>query len=362
MVSRIMKKVSNDSLTSIGTDRDAVFRDEKSVIRGKTHAIILIGCICGSLLLPLAVSRYIIYIATLIIINVICAQGLNLLTGYAGQISLGHGAFTAIGAYLTAIMFNDYHLPFLIIFIVAPLISGIVGLLVGLPALRLRGLYLAMVTIAFHMVVSLGLMSLAITGGFQGLNVPNPRIGPIILDSGEKFYYLTLIVGFLFLFFTLNLSRTKIYRAFVAIKEKEISAQAMGISLWGYKSLAFFLASLYSGAAGCLFAVVMGHVTPNNFPLMLSIEYVMMVIVGGPGSILGVILGSVLITVLPYILLSLVQTIGGLFPSIIVQFADIKIIIYGGIIIFFLMYVPGGFQGVLSRVSAYFQGIRTNGL
>jgi branched-chain amino acid transport system permease protein len=234
------------------------------------------------------------------------------------------------------------------------------GLFVGLPALRLRGLYLAMVTIAFHMVVALGLMSLEITGGYQGVNVPKPRIAFLFLDSEWKLYYLTLLVGLLFLFFSINLSRTKICRAFIAIKEKEVSAQAMGISLWGYKTLAFFIASVYAGVAGSLFAVVMGHITPNHFPLMLSIEYIMMVIVGGPGSIAGIILGSVLITILPYILLSLVQTIGAFSPVIIVHFADIKIIIYGAIIIVFLMYIPGGFHGALIKYSAYFRRMRVS--
>jgi branched-chain amino acid transport system permease protein len=355
-----MIKAEKESIISRLTNADALFRQEKAIIKSKASAIILVAGFFVLLLLPPMTSRYIIYIVTLIIINVISAQGLNLLTGYAGQVSLGHGAFMAIGAYLTAIMFNDYHLPFWIVFILAPFISGIVGLLVGLPALRLRGLYLAMVTIAFHMVVSLGLMSLEITGGYQGLDVPKPRIGFIILDSEWKLYYLTLLVGLLFLFFSINLSRTKICRAFIAIREKEISAQAMGISLWSYKTLAFFLASVYAGVAGSLFAVVMGHITPNHFPLMLSIEYIMMVIVGGPGSIMGIIFGSVLITILPYILLSLVQTIGAFSPMVIVHFADIKIIIYGAIIIIFLMYIPGGFQGVIIKFSAYFQRMRVS--
>ncbi len=303
---------------------------------------------------PLVGGRYVVFLVTLIFINAIAAQGLNFLIGYTGQLSLGHGAFLAIGAYVTAILCNTYHVSFWIVLFAAPLLTGLVGILVALPALRLKGLYLAMITLAFHMVVSLGLMSLDdITGGFQGLDVPNPRLGPLVLRCEEHFYYLSLIVAVLFYFASVNLSRTKIYRAFIAIKEKEISAQAMGISLWYYKTLAFFLASIYAGAAGCLFAVTMGHITPNHFPLIVSIEFIMMTIVGGPGSIFGMILGTCLITLLPYVLLFVVQAMGSTFPSVVVHFADLKIIVYGLVIVGFLMYLPGGFQGLKNHVVEY---------
>jgi len=333
----------------------AVFRREKSIIQSKVALIGLIALFCAVLLLPLLASRYLVYIATLILINVICAQGLNLLTGYSGQVSLGHGGFMAIGAYLTAILCNNYHLSFWLVLILAPLMAGMVGVLIALPALRLKGLYLAMVTVAFHMVVALGLMSLDITGGYQGIDVARPRIGTIELSTEWQFYYLALLCCLLFMAFFVNLSRTKIYRALVAIREREISAQSMGISLWGYKTLAFFLASVYAGVAGCLFAVTMGHITPNHFPLMLSIEYVVMIIVGGPGSIMGVILGSVLITVLPFFLIFLTQKLSFFAPALLVHFANVKIMVYGAIIVFFLMYVPGGFHGALAKCSTYFQ-------
>jgi branched-chain amino acid transport system permease protein len=340
---------------------EAIFRQEKSLIRSKGALFALITLLLALFLFPLFGSRYLVYIMTLIAINVICAQGLNILTGYSGQVSLGHGGFVAISAYLTAILCTNYHVPFWIVLIIAPLISGMVGVLIALPALRLKGLYLAMVTVAFHMVVALGLMSLDITGGYQGMDVARPRIGSVELSTEWQFYYLALLCCFLFMAFFANLSRTKIYRALVAIREREISAQSMGISLWGYKTLAFFLASVYAGVAGCLFAVTMGHITPNHFPLMLSIEYVMMIIVGGPGSIIGVILGSVLITVLPFLLIFLTQKMSIFAPALLVHFANVKIMVYGAIIVFFLMYVPGGFRGVLIKCSSYFQRIQPIG-
>ncbi len=340
---------------------DFLFRKEKRILRGNLEILMLMALLFAILLLPLYVSRYLIYIATLILINVICAQGLNILTGYTGQVSLGHGAFVAISAYLTAILCGTYHLSFWLLLILGPALSGVVGLLIALPALRLKGLYLAMVTVAFHMVVALGLMSLKITGGYQGLDVPKPRIGSVLLNTEWQIYYLALLLGVLFLMFSVNLSRTKIYRAFIAIKEREISAQAMGISLWGYKTLAFLLASVYAGVAGCLFAVTMGHITPNHFPLMVSIEYAMMIIVGGPGSILGVILGATLITVLPYLLIFLTQKLSVYSPMLIINLANLKIIVYGAIIIVFLMYIPGGFNGIFIKLSGYFQRMRLSG-
>ena len=320
----------------------------------KLKLIAILFSLFVALFLPLFGSKYLIYILTLVLINAIGAQGLNFLIGYTGQVSLGHGAFVAISAYFTAIMYNTYHYPFWIVFLLAPLVTGIVGVLIALPSLRLKGLYLAMVTLAFHMVVSLGLMSLdTVTGGYQGIDIPNPRIGSLIFNTEVHLYYLAFFCASLFFVLSFNISRTKIYRAFIAIKEREISAQSMGISLWGYKTLAFFLASVYAGSCGSLFAITMGHITPNHFPLMVSIEFIMMNIVGGPGSILGIFLGSILITVLPYLLISFIQQVGSIFPNLVLHFADVKIMIYGAIIVFFLMYAPGGFHSLLIKIPIF---------
>jgi len=316
----------------------------------KGFVVLVVSCLFGVLLVPLSGNRYLTYISTLIIINAIAAQGLNFLIGYTGQFSLGHGGFVAIGAYFTAILCQSY--PFWIALALSPVITGMVGVLIALPALRLKGLYLAMVTVAFHMVVALGLMSLdTVTGGYQGMPLPKPRLGSFVFHKEAHFYYVALLSGLLCFAFSFNLSRTKIYRAFIAIKERGISAQSLGISLWGYKTLAFFFASAYAGLAGSLLAVTMGHITPNHFPLMLSIEYIMMIIVGGPGSMMGVLLGTILITTLPYCLLSIMHSLKTVFPMAIVQFADIKLIVYGIIIVVFLMYVPGGFRGLLTKLS-----------
>jgi branched-chain amino acid transport system permease protein len=316
-------------------------------------------CALLALVFPHFGSGYLIYVSTLIFVNAIAAQGLNFLIGYTGQISLGHGAFLALGAYSTAIMCGTYNCSFWTCFVSVPVVTGIIGIIVALPALRLTGLYLAMVTLAFHMVVSLGLMSLDnITGGYQGMDVLRPHIGTAVLDE-VGVYYLSFFSASVFLALAFNLSKSKFYRAFIAIKEKEISAQSMGISLWGYKTLAFFLASVYAGMAGCLFAITVGHVTPNHFPLMVSIEFIMMNIVGGPGSILGILMGTILITILPYVLLSCIQTLSMYFPMLVAHFADIRIIIYGLVIITFLTYIPSGFRGVLARLPRLLDGRAT---
>jgi len=332
---------------------DATLAREKRIIKSKGGGVLLITCGFLIFLIPILGTRYLTYISVLIIINAIAAQGLNFLIGYTGQPSLGHGAFVAIGAYFTAIMCNTYQYSFWLAFLLTPMITGLVGVLVVLPALRLKGLYLAMVTFAFHMVVAWGLMSLDITGGYEGMDVPAPRIGRFILNTELKVYYLCLVCGLLFFMFSLNLSRTKFYRAFIAIKEREISSQSLGISLWGYKTLAFFLASVYAGVSGSLFAATMGHITPNHFPIMSSIEYIMMNIVGGAGSIIGILLGTVLITILPYFLNFMVQTLSPIFPAIVVHFADLKTVVNGLIVVVFLMYVPGGFRGLIRNFPAW---------
>ncbi len=340
-------------MNALSDAREMRYRNEKRILKGHLSAVILLVFVLGTLVMPMRGNRYIIYISTLIVINAIAAQGLNFLIGYTGQISLGHGGFMAIGAYLTAILCTTYHYSFWIVFPLVPLVTGCLGLLIALPALRLKGLYLAIMTLAFHMVVALGSMSLEITGGYQGIDVPKPSIGGVVFNTETHSYYLALLTGFLFFLFSVNLSRTKIYRAFIAIKEREISAQSMGISLWGYKTLAFFLSSVYAGVAGSLFAISTRHITPNHFPLMVSIEFIMMNIVGGPGSILGILLGTVLVTILPYFLLSVIQIIGTFFPMAVVHFADVKLVIYGVIIVVFLMYIPGGFREVVFKVLRY---------
>lgn len=308
------------------------------------------------LAVPWLGTRYVLFLVTMVCINAIGAQGLNFLIGYTGQLSLGQGGFVALGAYFTAIMCNTYQLPFWLAFVLAPVLTGMVGILVGLPALRLKGLYLAMITLAFAMVVGLGLMSLdTITGGYEGINVPSPRLGPMVFKTERHFYYLALLTAVVFYWASINLSHTKMYRAFMAIREREISAQAMGIPVWYYKTLAFMMASFYAGMAGCLFSVTLGNITPNNFPLMYSIEFVIMIIVGGPGSIFGIVSGTVLITLLPYALLYLVQALSPFYPNVVVLFADIKVIIYGLVIIFFLMYVPEGFEGLRLKIPAYWR-------
>ncbi|TRZ51578.1 branched-chain amino acid ABC transporter permease [bacterium] len=350
--------IRSGAVNSLSETSKIRYRNEKRIITGNASALILLVFVLGTLLIPVYGNRYIVYISTLIIINAIAAQGLNFLIGYTGQISLGHGGFMAIGAYLTAILCHTYHYSFWIVLPLVPLVTGCLGLLIALPALRLKGLYLAIMTLAFHMVVALGAMSLDITGGYQGIDVPKPHIGSLVFNTETHSYYLALIMGFLFFLFSLNLSRTKIYRAFIAIKEREISAQSMGISLWGYKILAFFLSSVYAGVAGSLFAISMGHITPNHFPLMVSIELIMMNIVGGPGSILGILLGTVLVTILPYFLLSIIQIIGTFFPMAVIHFADVKLVIYGVIIVVFLMYIPGGFRELLIKILKYFSNTK----
>jgi branched-chain amino acid transport system permease protein len=342
-------------MASLESDSDrVVVKTPTSAPTSATSAVLAVVALIALFLAPLVGNKYIIFLITLILINVISVQGLNFLIGYTGQLSLGHGAFVALGAYLTAILCNTYSASFWVVIVIVPLATGLVGVLVALPALRLKGLYLAMVTLAFHMVVSLGLMSLDdITGGYQGMAVPNPRLGSVVFNTEGHFYYLALLCALLIYAASANVARSKFYRGFIAVKEKEISAQAMGISLWYYKTLAFLFASIYGGLAGCLFAVTMGHVTPNHFPMMMSIEFIMMITVGGPGSFVGLTIGASLITLLPYFLLYAVQEMGTVVPSVVVYFADIKIVIYGLVLVGSLMFLPGGLYGLKAKVQGW---------
>ena len=298
------------------------------------------------LLVPFFAGRYLIYIINIAGIYSIVALGLNLLMGYAGQISLGHAAFFAIGAYSSALLANG-GLSFWLAMPISGFLTALTGLALGLPALRLSGFYLAMATWGFSAIVNEVVIEWkSLTRGFSGLNVPRPTLGPLTFETETSFYYLILGITALLFFLAFNIIRTKTGRALMALRDNESAAQTFGINLARYKTIGFTLSAFYTGIAGSLFAHFMGYIGPDNFTIWVSIEFIVMIIVGGMGSLLGSVLGAIFFTFLP----ELIRFIKDYFPSFLREESDIQAIFYGLIMLLFIMFAPQGLMGFIHRL------------
>lgn len=242
------------------------------------------------LAMPWVASGYLISQFIFIFIYGIVGLGLMLLAGYTGQMSIGHAAFMATGAYTEAVL-AARGMPFPLTLLMSALLAAAVGLVVGLPALRLRGLYLAIATLAFGFIIEEVIARWeTVTGGNAGMRVKPILLLGISLRDSTSFYYVGLACVLLTVFLVRNLLRTPTGRAFVAIRDSEISAQSMGIALARTKTLAFALSAALAGLGGALYARKVGFISPEQFTVMQSIELVMMIVIGGLGSLHGVFL------------------------------------------------------------------------
>ncbi|MCI0688410.1 MAG: branched-chain amino acid ABC transporter permease [Sporichthyaceae bacterium] len=325
-------------------------------------------------LMPFSMPDNLLHLLTLGFVAAIGAIGLNLVTGYAGQISLGHAFFLGIGAYTAAVISGDpdgrttgFGITFLPLWLLASgVVAGLAGLLVAPLALRLRGLYLAIVTLGL---VFLGLHIFrewdSITGG-PGLGRPGAipeMFGVNFADDGpgmtsdQKLYLLALVLMVVFALAAANLARSKVGRAFAAVRDRDMAASIIGVSLTRYKMLAFAISSFYAGCAGALTTMVIGFFDPSSWNLLLSIQFLAMVLIGGAGTISGSIMGALFITLLP----RLTRELPALMPFISDSVTDmpnifqVETVLYGLLIIGFLIFEPRGLYGVWVRSRNYWK-------
>ncbi len=290
---------------------------------------------------PTLIEGYLLSLLALAAIHIIIAIGLNLLIGYTGQISLGHAGFVAIGAYTSSLLMLNLHLPFALALPMAGVVAGFFGFLVGLPALRLTGPYLAIATLGFGIAVGQILVKWeALSGGSLGIHPPKPSIGPLLLRTETHFYYLAVSMMLLMTFMAVNLTKSKIGRAFIALRESEIAALAMGVNLTLYKTLAFAISAFYAGIGGSLMAHLIGYISPDGFNLLSSIYFLSMIVIGGLASILGSILGALLLTALPYFLSGV---------------KNLPMVIYGACLILVVMFEPYGLRGRWMKLRLYWR-------
>ncbi len=310
--------------------------------------------------IPLILHEYYLSIFNLVFIAIVGALGLNILVGYTGQISVGHAAFMSVGAYTAANLAVKLDLPFWITLPAGGLMAALIGALVGIPSLRIKGLYLAIATLASQLIIEWVINHTpAISGGAQAsIEVPRPTVlGHHLKTQGELYYFL-LFFAVLAIVATLNLVRSRIGRAFVAIRDQDIAAEIIGINIFRYKLLAFAISSFYAGVCGVLYTYYFGIANYEAFQIVVSIDYLAMIIIGGLGSVLGSILGAAFVTMLPIVIRWTVEGFGALFidpgqlPAIT---ASLRLTIFGGLIILFLVVEPEGLNRLWRNIRNYFR-------
>ena len=336
----------------IGTLKETYIADA-ALFDSRTQKIWLAVAAALLVLFPFVANDYWLYLACLVSINVASATGLNLLTGYTGLVSLGQAAFMGLGAYTVAIMQSRLGTPFLLNILAGGVVAMAGGIVVGIPSLRVKGLYLAIVTIAASFIAHFLFANFGFTGGTGGISIPPASFFGLPLDTSFRLYWVILPVTILMLLGGANLLRTRIGRAFIAIRDRDISAEVLGIPQLRYKLLSFVLSSFYAGVAGGLWAYFFRVVTPESFPLVMSIFFLAAVIVGGMGTILGGVLGALFMTMVPELLKLVVDMLPG-GQEMTVYLSPIRTIVFGLLIVGFLVFEPHGLAEIWRRIRRFF--------
>jgi branched-chain amino acid transport system permease protein len=301
------------------------------------------------LVAPAVLNEYYLSQFTFVAIYSIAGVGLMLLAGYTGQISLGHAAFLAAGAYAEAIL-QARGMPFALSFLVAGAIAGLLGVVVGLSAARLSGIYLAIATLAFAFIVEEVLARWeSVTRGNSGIAVGDLAIGPVAIDAEWKFYYLCVGLLVLVMLGAINLLRSRTGRAFVAIRDSEIAARSLGINLARYKTIAFAASATLTGLAGALYSHRILFVSPDQFSILVSVELLVLVVVGGLGSLHGAVFGAVFVVMLPQAI-ALAKAVSGLGAA---SQAGLNAGLYGLMLVLFMLFEPHGLYGRWLKIKLY---------
>jgi branched-chain amino acid transport system permease protein len=304
-----------------------------------------IGFILLMTAVPWLASPYMLYIFNMIGIAAIAAIGLNILIGFTGQISLGHGAFFGVGAYTAAIFATRFNLPLLVSIPVAGLMTAMIGMIFGVPSGRLKGLYLTIATLAGQFIIEYLLIHWeSLTKGTMGITLPPAKLLIFSLQGDLSFYYLIYIALAGMAWIAVNLMRTRYGRAFIAIRDNDRAAEGMGIPIFRFKLLSFGISSFYAGFAGALWASYMGSITAEPFNLGLSVEYIAMVIIGGLGSIAGSIYGAVFITLLNETLRFMTGILmnSDIIAAFGLNMAPLREFVFGLTIVLFILLEPRG--------------------
>jgi branched-chain amino acid transport system permease protein len=312
-------------------------------------------------LLPLVLDSHAMALVNLITLAAIGAIGLNILVGYTGQVSLGQGAFMMVGSYSAAILTVRYDVPFWLALPAAGFVAAASGAFFGIPSLRIKGLYLAIATLAAQFIIEWVINhSTWISGGAQAtIYIPTPTLLGWEINTEFRRFYMILPVAVLAYVGALNLVRSRVGRAFIAVRDRDVAAEIIGVNIFKYKLLAFAVSSFYAGVAGALWTYYLKIANYEHFTLGTSVQYLAMIIIGGLGSVLGSVFGAVFITLLPIVLVYVVEESASLFGfqyAAIADFlANLRLIIFGALIILFLAIEPEGLYRLWGSVRRYFR-------
>ncbi|HDH86710.1 MAG TPA: branched-chain amino acid ABC transporter permease [Desulfobacteraceae bacterium] len=334
------------------------YREDEAIFKtGFVRASVVIFIVLLSLI-PLVANDYILYVVNLVFLAIVGAHGINILTGNTGLISLGHGAFIGIGGYTTAILASR-GLPIWVTLPCAGFMAAAVGLLFGIPSLRLKGFYLAMSTMAAQFLMEYLFMNFkGLTGGAEGAFVDRPSVFGMVLNSDAQFYYLALVFAIVSTFATINLLRTRVGRAFIAIRGKDYAAELIGINLFKYKTYSFMISSFYAGVTGCLMTYYLSIITPRSFDLGVSIDYLAMIILGGLGTVRGAIYGASFVIIVPELLkygIDVASDYLPIFTQIPSAFPAIRMFVFGAMIILVLIIEEKGMAQIWINIKSYWK-------
>ena len=334
------------------------YREELAIFEtdfGRLWMLIGLALLFG--VIPFITSPFTLYVLNTIGVYAIAAIGLNLLIGYTGQISLGHGAFFGVGAYAAAILATKAGFPFWVAVPAAGLVTAAVGMIVGLPSARLKHLYLCIATLAGQFIIEYVFVQWeGLTGGAEGISVVGATLFGLDLGNDRTFYFVIFICLVVMTWIAVNLVRTRFGRAFIAIRDNDRAAEGMGIPIFRYKLLSFGISSYYAGFAGALFAYYMMSITPEPFNLWLSIIFIAMIIIGGLGSIPGSVFGAIFIVILEEVLshaTEYLMNIGA--TGLGITIAPLREFVFGLAIVLFIIFEPKGIAEVWRIVRSSFR-------
>ncbi len=313
--------------------------------------------------LPFLLPGYLVYAASFAAVNVIAVLGLNIVTGYTGQISLGQGGFVAIGAYGTVLLTMHTGMPFPVALLVAAFMAAALGFVLGFPALRLEGPYLAVVTLGFGLAVTQIIARGEFFGGRMGLHVPTPAVGPLNLVGDRAVYAFVVPVAVIVTIAAANILRTRVGRAFQAIRDSDVAAAALGVNLTWYRTLSFAVGAFYGGLAGGLLAAILGYINPEQFTFLLSVLLLAGATVGGLGSVAGSVMGGILVAALGLYAHTIAEApmIGGAVRLLservfsVAHAANASWVLTGLVLIAIVLYEPRGLYGMWLRTRRYWQ-------
>jgi len=317
------------------------YNQDVAIIRTGLQWALFIAFLIFLFVLPLVVRGYLVTFLINIGISLIVAMGLNLLMGYCGQISIGQSAFMGVGGFTAALLVLKLGLSFWLALPAAGLMAGFVGIIFGAPSLRLKGFYLALATLAAQFILLYVIIHFF--GGGHGWRVPPPSIGGLALDSDPKYYYLVMVLAVILTYFAKNIARSRTGRAFVAIRDNDIAAETMGINVFFYKMLAFFIGCFYAGIGGALWVFWLGVASGAHYTLIESVWYLAIVVVGGLGSIVGTVFGTLFIRGIAEIAQRVGPAIGQAIPALAETLTpSLPDIFIGLAIVLFLILEPRG--------------------